>query len=54
MTWQDKLLEEAQHIVTHGEGKLEFHANIRSGNKVDIRIEAGKTYRYLIDRILED
>ncbi len=54
MKWLEKVIEEATRIFNHGEGKLELTAGPQGKDKTLILITAGKRYRFLIDRSLED
>jgi len=54
MTWKDRLIDEAEKIVTHGEGKINFMAGERSGSKTSIVIEATKIHRYTTEKIEDD
>jgi len=54
MTWKDRLIKEAESIVNHGEGKLNLSVSERSGNKTAIMIECGKSYKFEVEKIIDD
>ena len=54
MTWQERLVKEATDIVNNGDGKLELFANPLGKDKTLVKIEAGKAFRFQIDKVLDD
>ena len=49
--WHEVLIKEAERIVAHGEGKLEFCAGPHGKDKTLILITAGRRYREIVDKV---
>lgn len=55
MSWSKCLLDEAQKIVSYGQGKLEFFVSKRQDKYLSIQILAGKRFDFLIKKLdIED
>lgn len=54
MTWTDRLVKEAEDIIKHGDGKLELFVNPLGGYKTLVKIECGKSYRFQVDKVIDD
>ena len=54
MTWKEQLIQSAEEIIKHGDGKLELFVNPLGGYKTIVKIEAGKAYRFQVDKIADD
>jgi len=52
--WRERLLKEADKIVSAGQGKLEFNAGPYKGDQTSILVVAGVGHRFFVDRIDED
>ena len=54
MTWQERLNKEAQEVVKHREGKIEFFVSPRGEKKISIRIVAGRTWGFSVEEEIEE
>ena len=54
MTWQEQLVKSAEDIVKNGDGRLELFVNPLGGYKTLVKIEAGKAYRFSVDKVIDD
>lgn len=54
MNWEKRLLEEAEKVVRHGQGKLTMNVGPYKGDKTSVLIECGRGWRYVVDRYNEE
>jgi hypothetical protein len=54
MTWKEQLDKEVETLVKHGDGEIRISVNPLGGYKTLVKIEAGRAYRFNIDKILDD
>ncbi len=54
MTWKDRLIIEAENIINHGEGKLEMLVVPTGEDKMKIRIDCGKSWRFEVAKGKDD
>jgi hypothetical protein len=54
MTWKEQLDKEVETLVKHGDGEIRVVVNPLGGYKTVIKIEAGKAYRFQLDKITDD
>ena len=54
MTWQEQLIKSAEEIVKHGDGVMTLSVNPLGGYKTVVKIEAGKAFRFQVNKIVDD
>ncbi len=54
MTWRDRLMKEAETIISHGEGRLELWVSPVGADKTKVQVSCGRVWKFEVDRVKDD